>query len=103
MIRLVDHDRVPPKDRLTRVVRVLLIAELLAPLRRGATIQELCADVSDSLGHRYCERTIMRDVDLLESLGIVEKDRLRVYWNGDSARASIVERMAACACEYRDN
>lgn len=86
-----------------RVSRVLLIAELLAPLRQGATVAELLRDVVDLTGEPCCERTIYRDLVFLESLRVVEKacqrgQAPRWRWVDGSIRAAIYERMA----ELRD-
>jgi DeoR/GlpR family transcriptional regulator of sugar metabolism len=50
----------------------MLIIELLAPLRRGATIEELTRDISDEFGP-VADRTIRRDLESLELLGLVER------------------------------
>lgn len=87
--------------------RVLLIAELLCPLRRGATVGDLLHDVSEIMGTPCCERTIYRDLAFLESLGIAEKISERDHtprwrWVDRSIRAAVCERMAAICGEHRE-
>lgn len=54
------------------VKRVLLLMELIQPLRRGATLKELYQDVSDELG-QLSERTVWRDLSVLMALNIINK------------------------------
>ena len=61
-----------PATRLRQLRRTLLIIELLAPLRYGATVPEIAADVRDRIGIDYCDRTIRRDLESLEEIGLVE-------------------------------
>lgn len=61
-----------PGWRLRQLERVLLLIELLAPLRCGARLPELTDDLNDTLGTEYCERTVRRDLAALERLGLVE-------------------------------
>lgn len=73
--------------RLRQLQRVLTIIELLAPLREGATTQEL-TDTLQEDGSEFCKRTIRRDLDALEAIGLVEcHDPLKV--KGLWARAAI--------------
>ena len=92
--------------------RLLLIAELLSPLRCGATIKELLGDVRDSLGKGFCERTLTRDLTFFESIGLVERSqsvatshgRRTVYhWVNQSKRSSVLVDMAEAVSELRDN
>jgi hypothetical protein len=62
-----SHD---PARRLRQLQRVLLLIDLLSPLRRGATAAELARDISDELD-RYSVRTIRRDLEALHDLGLV--------------------------------
>lgn len=100
------HD---PEQRLRQLRRVMLIIELLAPLRRGATVEELARDISEDLGP-ITTRTIRRDLESLEILGLVEKrrpdpaaDRLthakRWHWVRDSIRAAIHRHAADFVAE----
>lgn len=88
--------------RFRQFARIFLIVELLAPLRRGATLVELNSDVSDELG-RYCERTIRRDLSFLESLGVVEAvcgdGQVRYRWRDCSIRSVIAERMSSMVAD----
>lgn len=88
-----------PEKRLRQLRRVMLIIELLAPLRRGATAEELAQDVSEDLGP-VSSRTIARDLESLELLGLVEGRRpesngqrgilaKRWHWVSRSLRAAI--------------
>lgn len=75
--------------------RILLLCELLAPLRNGATAEELTDDAADCLGRSYHERTIRRDLEFLHERGILEtSDHRRYRWNGLNPRSVILERMA---------
>lgn len=103
-----------PDRRLRQLERVLLIVELLAPLRCGATTSELATDVSDLLGRDYCERTIRRDLKALELLGLVETlmtrersrqgawNKVRWRWIDCSFRSTVFNRMAVVRAEERD-
>ena len=66
------HD---PSRRLRQLQRILTIVELIAPLRFGATINELISEVRHADGE-YCVRTIERDLDALQQLGLVQRERL---------------------------
>lgn len=70
------------KPRLRQLRRVLLIVELLAPLRYGATISQICEDVSAELGE-VCQRTIERDLRCLRTLGIVKRSEERYSQAGN--------------------
>lgn len=70
-----------PYTRLRQLRRTLLIIELLAPLRYGATVPEIAADVRDQIGIDYCDRTIQRDLESLEQIGLVEHLPARCGWS----------------------
>lgn len=73
--------------RLRQLQRVLTIIELLSPLREGATAKELTNCLQED-GGQFCKRTIRRDLDALEELGLIEcHDPLKV--KGLWARAAI--------------
>ena len=93
-----------PDRRLRQLERVLVIIELLSPLRYGATIEEIASDVRDTIGDDYCERTIIRDLKALERLGVVERTRGsgRWRWIERSVRAAVYHRMAELRSEARD-
>ncbi|PHQ35180.1 hypothetical protein [Rhodopirellula bahusiensis] len=82
------------RGRYAQFERLLLLAELLAPLRRGATAGDLYRDCCDLLGRVVCERTIERDLEFLHQVGTVQTDDHRRYrWNGASVRSVVMERM----------
>lgn len=103
-----------PGKRLRQLERVLLIIELLSPLRYGATLGELTRDVGDALDADYCERTIRRDLKALEEMGFVEVRRTgelrrgggwrtaRWQWMDQSFRSAIFSHVAAVRSEARD-
>ncbi len=106
-----DEFAPPPVDRLAQLERVLLVAELLSPLRRGATAGELASDVRDIIGRQFSQRTIDRDCQLLQRLGIVDRvgqcsggmsrDPSRYRWRDASIRSVIVQRMSESASSFR--
>ncbi|MEM1228064.1 MAG: hypothetical protein AAGJ40_20430 [Planctomycetota bacterium] len=59
-------------NRLRQLERVLLIVELLAPLRDGATVGELTNDVRE-LFQGFGKRTIRRDLAALRRMGFVDQ------------------------------
>lgn len=71
-----------PKQRMRQLMRVLLVIELLAPLRKGATLSEIAKDVRDNFG-AYCKRTIERDLESLELCGLVD-----CVWESSNAHPS---------------
>lgn len=100
-----------PGNRLRQLERVLVIIELLSPLRHGATLGEIVSDVRDTIGDDYCERTIIRDLKALKLLGVVERTRHRARgggvtarwrWIDRSVRAAVFSRMAELRSEERD-
>ncbi len=71
------HD---PARRLRQLQRVLTIIELLVPLRNGATADELADELHEEFG-KFCRRTISRDLQTLELLGLVEsREPERGHW-----------------------
>jgi hypothetical protein len=100
-----------PNQRMRQLMRVLLVIQLLAPLRKGATLSEIAKDVRDDVG-AYCERTIKRDLEALEMCGLVDSvwedsdthnrvPRKRYVWCDRSFKtamfSSASERMGALA------
>ena len=92
--------------------RLLMIAELLSPLRCGATMKELLSDVRDSLGIDFSEKTLVRDLTFYESIGLVERSRSATashgrrtvyHWVNQSKRSSVLVDMAEAVSELRDN
>lgn len=89
--------------RLRHLQRLLLLIELLAPLRHGATLGELASDVRNDLG-TYTDRTIRRDLDLLELAGLVDHipqvgripmSQTRWRWRHEFPRAAIFASAAS--------
>ena len=86
--------------RYEQLSRVLTVAELLCPLRSGASIQDLHRDVCDLWGHIH-ERTVRRDCWFLESIGLIERldapsaisAHTQVRWLGGNIKARAVEEM----------
>lgn len=97
-----DHERTYEQLR-----RVLLVASLLAPLRRGATAAELVEDVRALSGRDWRERTIRRDLHTLEAVGVVQRYRgpgrgpgpeaFFWRWRGLGIRSAAIERAAELA------
>ncbi|MCC9644995.1 hypothetical protein LOC71_22185 [Rhodopirellula sp. JC740] len=74
--------------------RLVLLASLLSPLRRGATAEELHQDTTDLLGRAYCLRTIKRDLEFFVQFGVAETDDGRRFrWLGGN-RSNIIEAFA---------
>lgn len=100
--------------RIAQLERCWLIIELLAPLRNGATTDELRQDAEDILGERFWKRTIHRDLMALQRLGVVERFQVprpetgalyqRTKWRfrDDSIRSLIHRRAAELRAELRD-
>ena len=80
------------------VERILILIELLAPLRRGARVHELTQDVAEILGRQYSDRTIERDLTLLHELGIAERvrDEVSLRWRfvDQSIRSAVLSKTA---------
>lgn len=99
-----DHSPGPRESRMMQFARVLMLAELLAPLRRGASIDVLAGDVCDMMGQRYCDRTIRRDLEFLESMGVVELDHrddgpMIARWIRGRIRSAVIEALANASSE----
>lgn len=81
--------RPTPDDcaRLRTTERVLVLIGLLSPLRRGATVNDLMRDLADC-GHAVCDRTIERDLQMLNRLRLADRiDRGLWQWRGADRRA----------------
>lgn len=74
--------------------RLILLASLLSPLRRGATADELHQDATDLLGRVYCLRTIKRDLSFFVQFGVVETDDGRRFRWLAGNRSNIIEGFA---------
>lgn len=88
-------------NRYQMVERVLLIVELLAPLRRGVTLNDLQSDLEQSVG-RLSYRTVIRDCKFLTTLGLVEYSHGRVRWLADGLRAAVLKQIAGHVAEVRE-
>lgn len=75
------------ENRLLQVSRILMLIDLLAPLRYGATIADLVQDVSESMEQSFCDRTIRRDLNMLETLNVVQLTR--EYRNGSRLKTLV--------------
>tara|TARA_A100001391_G_scaffold162280_1_gene121272 strand:- start:755 stop:1063 length:309 start_codon:yes stop_codon:yes gene_type:complete len=94
------HD---PARRLRQLQRVLLLIELLSPLRYGATVNELNREVADEIGD-FSWRTIQRDLMALEILGLVEQrpstlskaqgDTVKWVWTNNPQRGRVLQHAA---------
>ena len=97
----------PSVTRFMQFERLLMICELLAPLRHGATMKEILDDVCDFTGQQYSERTIHRDLKFLEMKGIIDSTKpvcgKRKYRWRCCIRSIVVEHMATVANEYRES
>jgi hypothetical protein len=92
----------PDAVRGEMTLRMLVLIGLLSPLRHGATLSELTADVSLENG-QVCERTIRRDLQILVDLGLVtavtgEYYRIRWIWR----REPPAERLAVAAEQFAE-
>lgn len=97
-----------PVRRLRQLERVIVLIELISPLRNGATAAELARDIADELDG-FCVRTIRRDLQTLELIGLVESDvetkshneAARWRWSRDGWRGrallGVAEQRAAAA------
>ena len=78
------------------VQRVLLLILILAPLRRGETLVTLIREVSDRTGRKWSDRTIRRDLHLLQRCRLVERhgegELSRWYWRGVGNLAKAFEK-----------
>ena len=72
--------------RQRQLARVLHLVDLLAPLRNGATLSELRHDLHDVVGVPVCERTVRRDLIVLQDLGMVSR-RADGRWVWSNRRA----------------
>ncbi len=89
------------ENRCRQLRRVLIIVERIAVLKYGATIGDLARAVRDFTGESACERTVRRDLNALNEIGIAEKTekgrwRLQNSTRG-AAFAAIAEAIAAQA------
>ena len=90
-----QDDDTPAADqgRYEQLSRIMLVIELIAPLKYGATTAMVHSDVCNEYG-QVCERTVYRDLQFLESLGLLDRKRGRFIWRDGNFR-SIVQREVA--------
>lgn len=92
MIASLPHK--PQTKRGIAFERLFRIAEDLRGLRYGRTLQQLAGDISDATGHDWHVRTIRRDIELLEYLGLVTvDDDGRIRWTGPELMAMPADRV----------
>ena len=76
--------------RLRTAERVLVLIGLLSPLRYGATYQDLLPDMAEC-GYPVCERTLKRDLAMLNRLGLAERIECKRWrWCGIGHRAAVL-------------
>ena len=95
----IPPDPDPAAGRWTRryrqLRRVLLLVDLLAPLRFGASIPALARDYREFSGDPVCERTIRRDLAALLEIGMVEESKPGVFrWSDRQAVAKAIRTEA---------
>lgn len=59
--------------RYRQLQRVLLLIDLLAPLRYGVELQHIVSDIRDIGQFTVGTRTVYRDLQAIESIGIAER------------------------------
>lgn len=83
MIRLLDDDsevndpfdQPCPSDRVRRynqIRRILTMVDILAPLRLFHSTRELHRMINDRMGSEWHLRTVARDLEALEEMGLVD-------------------------------
>lgn len=58
-----------------KVRRILLLIDVLAPLRHWQTTDDVHAKIVERSGQAMCVRTTQRDLELLASMGLVDQTR----------------------------
>lgn len=87
--------------RYEQLVRTMLLIELVAPLREGATIAQLLPDLRNEFG-MISERTLRRDLNALEAFGLVTHEErcertgrpARWIWHSATFRGVVHRRVA---------
>ncbi len=79
--------------RYEAMTRIMLVIELVAPLRYGATVAMVHPDVCNEYG-KVDRRTVYRDLKFLESLGLLDREGDRYVWRDGNFR-SILHRETA--------
>lgn len=83
-------------------IRVLLLIDSLAPVRRGLTVEELWEQINIRSGEGYSRRTIRRDLDAMYEIGLVSKYgvpstnglNITFFWTLNLRRTESVQSMA---------
>lgn len=88
--------------RLRQLERALVIVEVLAPLRHGAWLAEIHQDVNEILGATYCERTLYRDLAMLNQFGVVDRRGTHFTWRDSSVRAAMSRQFAEVIAARRE-
>lgn len=100
--------------RFRQLERTLIVLELLAPLRHGATVDQITREVNEILGTRYVHGTLARDLAGLAQLGLVESVRspdrghrrtMQQYqwrFTDRSIRSTVMQRAGEIRGELRD-
>lgn len=60
------------RGRVVQLLRVLIVASVLAARRYPATAEEIREDVCERMGEPWCVRSIVRDLGALELAGFAE-------------------------------
>ena len=88
--------------RYEQLARIMLVIELVAPLRYGVTVDELHPDICEEYGN-VCPRTVRRDLAFLETLALVDRheeiapsgqQRFRWIWRQGNFRAIVHQQVA---------
>lgn len=82
--------------------RVLLLVDLLAPVRRGLSTTEICERINERMELSYSHRTIARDLQAMCELGYVsfevrqigEKQSLSRFWRLNLAKSENLQQIA---------
>ena len=88
------------QQRRESVVRILRVVEVVAMYRFGIVTRDVAKELADD--YPVHTRTVLRDLQALESLGIVEKKHHRWFWCHDILRAAIHHRSAQRAAQSRE-
>lgn len=62
--------------------RILVLIDMMATYRRPHPVKVLTDELNERLGERYCQRTVRRDLDVLQEQGLViqSKKRNKYLW-----------------------
>ncbi len=82
--------------RYEQITRIMLVIELVAPLHHGVTVAMMHPDVCQEYG-QVSTRTVYRDLQFLESLGLLDREGNRFFWRDGNFR-SIVQKEVARSC-----